>query len=95
MLLYCISGNELWLGLIINNTSSHYNANDIAICYKVAVFLAYLPSYFSDLNPVEISYLILKHWICWYFNVIESYIEKTRKYARFLYEVVEELVYDR
>lgn len=91
---YCAGGNRPRSVLVMNNASSHHNADLTSKCYEADVLLAYLPPYLPDLNPIKTSFSILKHWICQHSNLIESYTEETRRFARFLDDVVGELAND-
>lgn len=80
--------------LVMDNVSSHHNADLTAMCYEADVLLAYLPPYSPDLNPIKTFFSILKHWICRHSNLIKSYTEETRGFAQFLYDTVGELAND-
>lgn len=91
---YCAGGDGPRSALIMDNASSHHNADLTFMCYETDVLLAYLPPYSPDFNPIETSFSILKHWIRRHSNLIESYTEETEGFARFLHDVVGELAND-
>lgn len=75
----------------MDNASSHHNEELVAMCYEADALLAYLPPYSPDLNSIETSFSILKHWICRHASLISSYTEECGGYAQFLHDAVREL----
>ena len=49
--------------LVMDNCSTHRNANVRRLCAERGVLLVYLPPYSPDYNPIEKSFHLVKNWM--------------------------------
>lgn len=59
--------------LVMDNCSTHHSEKITLLCRQRGVALVYLPAYSPHLNPIELSFHLLKQWLRRYRDIAPSY----------------------
>ena len=75
--------------LAMDNAKQHKSPELIEMCNEAGMYIAWLPKYSPDFNPIETSFALLKRWIKRNGDIATLYEQHPRGFQLFLYRAVQ------